>query len=91
MRNPIIALTGTTLLAFASLTQAGNDRDPHFTRDYACKVLESTRRQIDAELRNNLNIGMPQLQFDAAGATGADHAAAQGETQTSNSSPTSLR
>ena len=91
MRNLIITLTSTTLLTIATLTQADSAREQHFTRDYACKVLESTRRQIETELRNNLNVGMPRLQIDAAGTFSVDDSTAQVETHASNSSSTSLR
>ena len=91
MKNFTITLTSAILLTFSTLTLAGSDRDQHFTRDYACKVLESTSQQIETELRNNLNVGMPQLQVDEAGAFGVDFSAAQVETQASNSSPTSMR
>ena len=91
MRNLIITLTSTTLLTLSALTHAGSDRDQHFTRDYACKVLESTSKQIETELRNNLNVGMPQLQVEGAGEFGVDYSSAQVETHASNSSPTSAR
>ncbi len=91
MRTLIIALTSTTLLTLSTLTHAGSDRDQHFTRDYACKVLESTSKQIESELRSNLNVSMPQLQVDEAGAFGVDFSTAQVETQASNSSSSSVR
>ena len=91
MKNLIITLTSTTLLTLSTLSHAGSDRDQHFTRDYACKVLESTSQRIETELRNNLNVGMPQLQVDGAGAFGAAFYPAKVEPQASNSSPTSMR
>jgi hypothetical protein len=89
MKNFIVTLLSTSLLTLSALSHAGNDRDPHFTRDYACKVLESTNRQIESELRNNLDVGMPQFQVDGAGAFGVDYSTTRLETQASNSSPTS--
>jgi len=91
MKNFTLTLLGTSLLALSTLAHAGNDRDQHFTRDYACKVLESTNRQIESELRNNLDVGMPQFQVDGAGAFGVDHSTTRLETQASNSSPSSVR
>jgi len=91
MKNFIITLTSMTLLTLSTLTLAGSDREQHFTRDYACKVLESTSKQVESELRANLNVAMPQLQVDETGQFGVDYSAAQVETQASNSSPTSLR
>jgi len=91
MNNLAITLLGTSLLALSTLAQASNERDPHFTRDYACKVLESTKLQIESELRNSPDIGMPQLQVDGAGAFGVDYSTSRLETQASNSSPTSVR
>ena len=91
MKNLIITLTSTTLFTLSALTHAGMDRDQHFTRDYACKVLESTSKQIETELRSNLNIGMPQLRVEEAGEFGIGHSTAQVGTQASNSSPASVR
>ena len=91
MKNLIITLTSTTLLALSALTHAGIDRYQHFTRDYACKVLESTRKQIETEMRSNFNVYMPQLQVEEGGEFGVDYSSAQVETQASNSSSTSVR
>jgi len=90
MKNLTLTLLATALLALSTLAHAGNHRDPHFTRDYACKVLESTSRQIESELRNNLDIGMPQLQVERAGTFGVDHSTAGVATQASNTSPSSV-
>ncbi len=35
----------TSIITLSTLTHAGSDRDPHFTRDHACKVLESDQTQ----------------------------------------------
>ena len=45
MRNLIITLIGATLLTLSTLTHAGSDRDQYFTRDNACKVLESVETE----------------------------------------------
>ena len=80
MKNLIITLASTTLLTLSALTHAGTDRNQHFTRDYACKVLESTSKQIETELRSNLNFSMPQLKIEEADEFGIDYSSAQVET-----------
>ncbi len=91
MKTLILTLTSTALVSLATLTHADVDRDHHFTRDYACKVLESTSKQVETDLRNNLNVSMPQLQVEEAGQFGVDYSSTEVETQASNSSPTSVR
>lgn len=92
MKNLIITATGAAVLALSAFAQAGIHRDlQHSTRDSVCQVLENTSRQIESELRSNLNISMPQLHIEEAGEFGVDQSPAQVDTHASNSGHTSVR
>lgn len=92
MKNLIRTAATVAALTLTSLAQAGIPGDQeNLACEYARAALESTSRQIETELRNNLNVDMPVLHFEQAGEFGVDHSPQRAEMHATTSTSLSVR
>lgn len=91
MKNVIRTAATAAALTVTTLAQAGMARDRDLACEYARAALEYTSRQIESELRDNLNVGMPELLIEQAGEFGIDHSGNRAETHATTSSSRSMR
>lgn len=91
MKNLIRTAAAIAALTVTTLAQAGVPRSQDLACEYARAALETASRRIETELRDNLNVDMPELRIEQADEFGVDHSSNRAETHATTSTSRSTR